>query len=201
MSYRTCAHCGRDITAMHFNTVYCSDSCRDAKKYLERPRVPCVNCGGPTGYATSRPPVKPPRCLACKREGPQYRIKDKRARGMIDEWTCRECGVRCVRPATRGQRPKYCEKCRRVKRNPLITLPHRVRLSIYKRDAWACRICGDPVDEALIGSKSPWRPSLDHITPRSMGGGDEVANLRLAHVWCNSVRGAGRKDDLFKEAS
>ena len=33
-------------------------------------------------------------------------------------------------------------------------------------------------------------PSIDHIVPRSQGGGDDLANLRLAHWGCNRARKA-----------
>lgn len=64
------------------------------------------------------------------------------------------------------------------------------RVRIYERDEWTCGICGsdvckdwDPVE--WLG------PSLDHIVPRSQGGSDDAANLRLVHFICNSIRGAG----------
>jgi hypothetical protein len=41
----------------------------------------------------------------------------------------------------------------------------------------------DPLDD--------WAPSLDHIEPQSWAliPDHSPANLRLAHRWCNSVRG------------
>lgn len=186
MDQRTCAHCGADIAYTHANQRYCSPSCRDAKKWAMRPRVPCVICGGLTGYVPSNSPAAP-RCKPCTR-GPNYRPSNMAARGYVDSWTCAECGLACERPATKGQRPKYCETCRRVRRNPLIRMPHAERLAIYARDGWTCWLCGDSVDAELIGSHSEWRPSLDHVITRSSGGGDEPSNLRLAHWWCNIVR-------------
>ncbi|SMB77311.1 HNH endonuclease [Acinetobacter baumannii] len=67
-------------------------------------------------------------------------------------------------------------------------MPSR-RLSIYERDDWMCKICGEPVDhDADVGDNMA--PSLDHIVPRSLGGGHESENLRTAHRVCNSRRGA-----------
>lgn len=201
MDQRTCTHCGVDISDTHANQRYCTAKCRDAKKWAERPRHPCSVCGGPTGW-TKRTTVDTAaiRCRKCTRS-PNYRIRDKRARGYVDQWTCSECGAACERPATKGQRPKYCATCRRVRRNPLITLPHATRLAIYERDGWECGLCAGSVDRDLIGTRSHWRPSLDHVVPRSAGGADDPSNLRLAHWWCNSVRGAGVNDALFEEAS
>lgn len=74
-------------------------------------------------------------------------------------------------------------------------------MAIYERDAWMCGICMEPVDRELMGTRSQWRPSLDHIVPHVRGGGVEPGNLRLAHVWCNTARGAGRYDDeVFRVA-
>ena len=69
-------------------------------------------------------------------------------------------------------------------------IPTRVRQRVYERDAWTCQLCLDPVDATLPHSDI-WSASLDHIICRSWV--DEAdhseSNLRLAHRWCNSVRG------------
>ncbi|MEV1331137.1 HNH endonuclease signature motif containing protein [Micromonospora costi] len=65
-------------------------------------------------------------------------------------------------------------------------------MAIYERDGWACWLCEEPVDRHLIGTLDHWRPSLDHVIPKSQGGPDDPSNLRLAHWWCNSVRTDGR---------
>lgn len=33
----------------------------------------------------------------------------------VDVWICSWCGARCERPPTRGQRPKWCDECRRLR--------------------------------------------------------------------------------------
>lgn len=185
MAQRTCAYCGADISHTHANRRYCSVACKwQRRKALDG--IPCSVCGEPTGWVaqSGKAAVIHKRCS----RGPTYRVKNKRARGYIDHWTCAGCGVECERPATKGQKPKWCEKCRRVQRNRLIKVSHSVRLSIYARDDWTCWLCGDPVEGDLIGSHSEWRPSLDHVVLRSRGGSDDPANLRLAHWWCNIVR-------------
>lgn len=53
--------------------------------------------------------------------------------------------------------------------------------TIYLRDNKTCWLCYCYVDEDSA--------SLDHVLPRSMGGSNAQVNLRLAHKWCNSVRG------------
>lgn len=64
------------------------------------------------------------------------------------------------------------------------------RLAIYERDGWECGICSGLVDRDADPQRSDDAPSLDHILPRSLGGGDEDSNLRCAHRGCNARRGA-----------
>lgn len=76
------------------------------------------------------------------------------------------------------------------------------RLSIYERDAYTCWLCNDQVDMSADPKRSDWGPSLDHVIPRTLGGGDEDDNLRLAHRWCNAIRGdaSAVTDDMFTAA-
>lgn len=179
-----CIVCGSPFEGIA-SKRYCSNSCKwRGRDWL---RAKCSKCGGLTGQTVWAAPDNP-TCRPCTR-GPNYReSRNKRADGYVERWTCAECGVDCERPATKGQRPKYCDTCRRVRRNPLISLRHSERLALYARDGWTCWLCGDGVDRTLIGTYSEWRPSLDHVIPRSRGGSDAPENLHLAHWWCNIVR-------------
>jgi hypothetical protein len=58
---------------------------------------------------------------------------------------------------------------------------------IAERDGWWCWLCGDAIDQNAIG---PWQPTIDHLVPRSRGGSNDLANLRLAHRRCNNRRGS-----------
>lgn len=115
--------------------------------------------------------------------------KAARGRSANRRWVfvqgcCHECEQTFTR---RGAVSPYCSKaCSRKARRGVVS--RRVRLAIYERDAWTCQICHDPVDGNLP-SQDNWSPTLDHIVPRSAGGSDDPVNLRLAHRWCNSVRG------------
>lgn len=135
----------------------------------------------------SRPPKVAPRCQSCRRSSPSYRVKDKRAKGFVERWVCGDCGIPCERPAMKGQRPKWCARCRLLRQNSYIRLSATNRLAIYERDEWTCWICTESVDPELIGTLSEWRPSLDHLLPKSQGGSDEISNLSLAHLWCNAA--------------
>lgn len=52
-----------------------------------------------------------------------------------------------------------------------------------------CWLCGGPID-MTASKRSPLGLSIDHVRPRSMGGGDDIDNLRPAHFHCNVRRGA-----------
>jgi hypothetical protein len=58
---------------------------------------------------------------------------------------------------------------------------------LAERDGWWCWLCGQAIDPAARG---PWQATVDHLVPRSRGGGNEPGNLRLAHRRCNNRRGS-----------
>jgi len=60
------------------------------------------------------------------------------------------------------------------------------RLLILRRQRGLCAICSLPV--------SLREATLDHLIPRSKGGPNTYANLRVAHGGCNSARGASLAD-------
>jgi 5-methylcytosine-specific restriction endonuclease McrA len=139
----------------------------------------------------SREMAATPLCLSCRRARSTYQGKIPKP---AETWTCASCGVICERPATRGQRPKLCTDCRTSD-----WISPTQRHAIYERDGWTCWLCEEPVDRDLIGSRDHWRPSLDHVIPRSSGGSNEDSNLRLAHWWCNCVRSdAKHQPEVFR---
>lgn len=60
------------------------------------------------------------------------------------------------------------------------------REEIFARDEWRCWICREPVLRADA--------TLDHVIPIARGGADGPENVRLAHMLCNSHRGARLPD-------
>lgn len=69
--------------------------------------------------------------------------------------------------------------------------PAKVDLNwLYKKYRGICWICRQfcPRDQA----------SRDHILPRSLGGGPEKSNMALAHKECNSKRGNGYREIMFR---
>jgi hypothetical protein len=57
---------------------------------------------------------------------------------------------------------------------------------VYRRDGGICQLCNEPVEKE---GQDGLAPSLDHIVPFNHGGMHETANVQLAHVYCNQVKG------------
>ena len=66
---------------------------------------------------------------------------------------------------------------------------HVNRVEVFERDGWVCQLCGERVDPLLKGP-DPLAASLDHIVPVSLGGDHLPENCQLAHLGCNSSKGA-----------
>jgi len=61
------------------------------------------------------------------------------------------------------------------------------RVQVFDRDAWICGICHLPVDPTLVWPNGGMA-TIDHITPVVGGGAHTLANVRLAHLTCNTRR-------------
>lgn len=57
----------------------------------------------------------------------------------------------------------------------------RIREEVREIYGSVCWLCGRQIREGEF--------SVDHVIPRSRGGGDAIENLRPAHIRCNSRRG------------
>lgn len=65
---------------------------------------------------------------------------------------------------------------------------HTVRLEVLARDGWRCQLCGEPIDP-YAPPRSPRSATVDHIVAVLDGGSwYNLANLRAAHLVCNSTR-------------
>ena len=66
---------------------------------------------------------------------------------------------------------------------------------LFIRDKGICHICNKLCDynDYVMNGKTVIcgnnYPSIDHIIPLSKGGTDDWNNIKLAHRWCNSVKG------------
>jgi hypothetical protein len=174
-------------------------------KYRKKPSpVHCVDCG--VHLACGVGPRSDPKAPTCKPCGiarsaarlraaafrrRALRVANASARGSsgAGAWVqgeCTNCGAYFVR---KGAASDYCTSaCRRMDRPSGQFVTRSRRVAIYLRDNWTCQICQGTVDPNLHHGDD-WAASLDHIVPRSRGGSHDETNLRLAHRWCNSVRG------------
>lgn len=172
-----CAVCGREWLAKRRNAKLCSDSCR-SEWYRRHPPLP----GGPD-RDTFQPFTRPDRWKAA-------RVKLRRARLGLGGFGHRlyvgpDGTVHLKRPWSKPSSK---------------SVPRAVRLEVYERDGWVCQLCDGPVDRDAH-YLDPWSPTLDHIECQSwvLVPDHSPENLRLAHRWCNSVRGDERfytEDDL-----
>lgn len=160
---------------------YCSRMCRDRDK---RPlREACMGCGGPLPTDRRRKYCS----AACRSLAHRYGGK------RPTETACRTCGVTIDltermadgslrRPANTLR----CDSCMATAR------PHRYGMTaaqVAERDGLACKWCAEDVDLSLIGSRSKWAPSVDHVIPWSRGGSNDPQNLQLMHRVCNAQKG------------
>ena len=70
-------------------------------------------------------------------------------------------------------------------------------LLLADRDGWCCTYCDSPLD-GHDTSLPP--PQVDHVLPKSRGGGNELANLALACGPCNMSKSA-RTPEEWKDAT
>ena len=70
--------------------------------------------------------------------------------------------------------------------------PHVTLKSVMKRDGGLCKLCGKPVDttDRRGNGLGYYYPTIDHIVPLSKGGEHVMSNVQLAHMICNSRKGA-----------
>lgn len=106
-------------------------------------------------------------------------------------WVQGICPCCCEPFIRKGAASPYCSRECNRKDNPKSGFISRSeRLAIYERDNWTCQLCFKPVDPNLH-YLDDWAATLDHIVPQShtLFPDHSPSNLRLAHRWCNSVRG------------
>lgn len=144
--------------------------------------------------------------------------REKKARFTTLNWReCKHCDAWFI--SRRGS--LYCgDECRRVHNIDkalgayrLATTPQggldipggtgyfrRVVSYLAHRDGERCAICHKHIDTTLPSGPrgNPLGPSIDHIIPRSEGGADTLANVRLTHWTCNRRRGNRGGDEQLR---
>ena len=97
----------------------------------------------------------------------------------------------------RSGRPKF-ESVEAVAKNtgPILIPPAGIKRleMVYEMCGGFCHLCGHPVPYPDTEKKkgSGMGATVDHIVPRSRGGTNCLTNLKLAHAFCNSLRGTSK---------
>lgn len=216
---RDCAYCGTPFQR-GAKALYCSDRCRhkaaraakiaDGREATQlaqmrasratRPKraAQCVTCGAKfvAHNAASR------FCsLPCRRRWNNRQVgigcaipdcpKPHRARGLCafhyKEQRAAEGYVAPVAKWTDARRDAYHR--RRAAKRRSVTGEPVVFSEIAERDRWTCHICALPVDPTRAWPDR-MSPSLDHVQPLARGGKHDPSNVQLAHLSCNSRKGA-----------
>lgn len=174
------------------------------ERYRPRKRRPCTVCGTVMKAGGTSPTPRCQPCLLMNRRTKRRAASRRRAavqklrvaaagQPANPNWpwvvgACANCGESFTR---KGMASSYCSvRCKRADRPKGAFISRSERRRIYERDNWTCQLCMDPVDPALH-YLDDWAASLDHIEPqsRALFPDHSPKNLRLAHRWCNSVRG------------
>jgi HNH endonuclease len=202
-----CATCGAPLFSRQAQ-VYCSVRCANLRPGRQaRQSQTCEVCGKQftrTGGKLHR---------TCSREcGAKYRLRNWSPK-PAPVYHCIMCG----RERAQGETwRKWCSyQCRidgcgeRVMDLYRLACAHgwagarwRTLLVGYlrERDGDRCPRCRKAIRFGLPsgpnGDSSGLGPSIDHVLPRSRGGSDDLANLRLMHWRCNHARRTARHEAI-----
>ena len=67
------------------------------------------------------------------------------------------------------------------------TISKKTRFEVFKRDSFRCQYCGGSAPDVVL--------HVDHVTPVSGGGANDIMNLVTSCAQCNAGKGARRLDD------
>lgn len=206
MQARQCRVCLQPFMSGDSRKVYCSVACKDKGKPSKN-RGCCVVCGGGMERRSHSAGVQAHdscrsdsplcgsvvkafsgcQCVLCGETRHRVKHLANARQAAIKSLAAsrRPCCVACGDPLSRisGSVAPLHKRCKRS----FIPDYQSKREFVLGRDSGMCQLCFEPVDLDAHW-QSDWAATLDHVVPRSLGGGHEVENLRLAHRWCNSVR-------------
>lgn len=137
----------------------------------------------------------------CEIRGKPYTVREYiESRGAKKAQDNGVCSDKCRRTKTNRQAREY-----RKRTGVRYSHWHRARkygcaydssvtlAKLIKRDGLRCALCGkmcDPNDRSWSRYSGPMYPSIDHIIPMVKGGGHVWGNVQVAHMICNSEKGA-----------
>lgn len=180
VTWRECRTCGRWHTAENPATLFvrlpgggrkaafCSSTCHAAYQHVRLHICPDCGVSWADQILPGRGALK--RCASCTKA-------DRRSRHKA--W------VRQARLAGTYSGDNHRQRARHygVAYEPINSR------AVYDRDGWICGICDGAVDPGLA-FPDLMSASLDHIVPMSLGGPHLWHNVQLAHLICNSRKGA-----------
>lgn len=160
--------------------------CRAARRKAK----PCSNCGAAFEFTRSgggwTPSTCSPTCATARRQAGVRKRRTLRS--------CRDCLTEVVAPRL------SCHPCTTARRRARFRRKNAVRrgaapvgrrlsiMELGERDHWTCHLCRRRVGRSFK-APHPRSATFDHLIPVSSGGTDDPANLKLAHLGCNSRRG------------
>lgn len=197
-------------------TKYCSRECAFADKAAAPPFSPlyehvCKQCStvfvgrGNVKYCSDE----------CRRVGSAEwyvtnaeRLREEMAKRTPDvAHNCKECGARFTSSYGDLNRKVFCsDSCSKTHdlkglKQPNVRAAHRrlrkqrlrgpdiAPVTIFERDNWCCRICGEPVErDACVPHHHA--PTIDHVVPLALGGPHAETNVQCAHFICNVRKAA-----------
>lgn len=93
-------------------------------------------------------------------------------------------------PRWNAERKAWVFVARSVRTPPLrVEQKRKKRQQLIAKCGSHCWLCNRPIINET--------PTLDHVTPRALGGSHDISNLRLAHGACNKLRGHGPVPELL----
>lgn len=211
--YLECRGCGGPIYELGW-LKYCSDDCRpkcsvescgrvvEAKGYCTSHYLMFRKKGTPFGAYKCVPKKNGYECVICgdkfTANGVSRKCCSPSCRAMYErygsapslDFTCTVCGIFVKRKWVKGAHQKpdrsVCSDC---KSHPNNRGWYRRFYDSDEGRSEVCKLCGEPVDMS-IEWPDPRSRSIDHIIPVSLGGGHELDNLQLAHLYCNQSKQA-----------
>ena len=117
-------------------------------------------------------------------------IKYARDYGVCSLECKKEKARRITRILHKGRRDSHRHRARKLglAYDPSVTLK-----KLVERDGLRCAICGEMCDwndHSWSKYSGPMYPSIDHIIPMAKGGPHVWENVQVAHIICNSEKGA-----------
>jgi len=205
LGQQNCVVCERAYLPIRSTQRCCSHGCEQERRGGRRRERPCEVC-------TKIYHACMPEQRTCSRDcGMVLRLRLNAERRMAKPPKPDPMCVVCDAPFVRRGNAKFCsDRCRLqrasdqagVHATGLYSLACRGGMGgatwrgllvryLRERDGDRCQICRRNTIrfDLKSGPRGDDRgPSIDHLVPRSLGGEDDLANLRLAHWACNRRR-------------